>query len=133
MVAIPDRCWSVLSADRSAASIARALPSSLSRTEPAATASPSLGQPLDPNFPIHRAEEGNGDVQSGDDDRLAAIHLGGEAGVGVDRRLGRDVAALAEILGQHPAHEFANVEMRQVRQFSCRAVHRTSPCSRLSP
>ncbi len=43
-VAMPDRCCTVLSALRSAASIARALPSRRSSTVPAATRSPSLAQ-----------------------------------------------------------------------------------------
>src|SRR4051812_24647879 len=38
---MPDRCWTVLSAERSAVSIARALPSSRIRSVPAATWSPS--------------------------------------------------------------------------------------------
>ena len=87
---------------------------------------------LDPHFAVQRAEEGRGDVEPGDDDRLAAIHLGGEARVGRDRRVRRDVAALAEILGQHPADEFVEVEVRQVRRFRRRGVIDRSP-DRASP
>ena len=108
---MPDRCCSVLSADRSAASIARALPSSRISTVPAADAVAVVDQLLDPDVAVERAEEGGGDLQPGDDDRLAAVHLGGEARVGGDRRVRRDVAARAQILGQHAPDEFLQVEL----------------------
>ena len=108
---MPDKCWSVLSAERSAASIARALPSRRISTAPASTRSPSLAQQLDPHV---------GDRAPGRTRRRCrarrrrsaarAVHLRGEARVRGDRRLRRDVAARAEILGQHAANEIVEVE-----------------------
>ena len=51
---------------------------------PASTPGAVLDQPLDLHLGIERAEEGFGDRQAGDDDRLAAVHHPGEA------RLGRE-------------------------------------------
>ena len=111
-VAMPDRCCSVFSADRSAASIARALPSRRISTRSGVDASPSLDELLDPHVAVQRAEESDRNVQPGDGDRLAAIHLRGEAGVGVDRRRGGDVAARAHVLGKHAPDEVVHVELR---------------------
>ena len=100
---MPDRCWSVLSAERSAASIARALPSRRISIVPASTRSPSRDQLLDLHVAVERAEEGGGDVQPGDDDRLAAFISA------VKRASAAIVAAdvtsppAAEILGEHAA------------------------------
>jgi hypothetical protein len=90
----------MLSAERSAVSIARALPRRPQQVGARRDALAVLGEPLDLDLRVERAEEGLGDRQPGDDDRLAAVHHPGEARVGGDHRRGRDVAALAQILGQ---------------------------------
>ena len=62
----PDRCWSVLSADRSAVSIARALPARRISDGAVLDAIAVLRQLLDRDIGIERAEESRGDVQAGD-------------------------------------------------------------------
>ena len=108
---MPERCWSVFSADRSAASIARALPSSRStpagarvrRRRSRAARSARLGRAggkrrrrcPDPATTIG----------------CAGIHLGGEACILGNRRVGRDVAARAEVLGKNARDEIVEIEV----------------------
>ncbi len=72
-----------------------------------------LRQPLDLDLRIERAEEGFGDRQAGDNDRLARIHHAGETRVHRDHRGRRDVAVAAEILGQGSANEGLEIEPGQ--------------------
>ena len=69
-----------------------------------------LRELLDLNVRIERPEKRRRNVEPGNDDRLPRIHLRGEACVGRDRRVRRDVAAAAEILGQHALDEFVQIE-----------------------
>ena len=69
-----------------------------------------LGAALDRHIGVERAEEGFGDRQAGDDDRVAAVHHAGEARVGRDHRRGGDVARLAQILGERGGDEGVEIE-----------------------
>ena len=107
---MPDRCWSVLSAERSAVSIARGIASIRISTVPAGAGSPSSTRSVRPTSRVEAPEKSLRDVEAGDHDRLAAIHRRGEARV---RRNGRgrgDVAALAQIFGKHAGDEVVEVE-----------------------
>jgi hypothetical protein len=70
-----------------------------------------LHQLFDRDMGIERSKECGGEVEAGDDDRLAASHLGGEARIGIDRRVGGDVAPATEILGKDLADEFGGIEI----------------------
>ena len=59
-----------------------------------------LCQRLDHDLRIESAKEGRGDLGTGDDDCLAAVHFGGEAGIRFNGGVRRDVPAGAEILGK---------------------------------
>ena len=105
MVAMPERCWTVFKALRSAVSRARALPETRISAVPGATRSPSVASISISHPGVEVAEEGGGQRQAGDGDRLAAVHHPGEARLGRDDALGGDVApaagqALAQVLGQ---------------------------------
>ena len=66
---------------------------------------------LDPHAGIERSEESGTDVESGDRNRLAAVHLGGEVRVGIDRGVRGDVAARAEVFRKDGADELVQVEI----------------------
>ena len=66
---------------------------------------------LDLHAGIERSEESGSDVESGDRNRLAAVHLGGEAGVRIYRRVRSDIPAGAQVLGEHAANELVGVEI----------------------
>ena len=55
------------------------------------------------------------DLQSGNNDRLAAVHIRGEARVGGDGRGGRNVSALARVLSEHAPNEIGQVEIVRKR------------------
>ncbi len=73
------------------------------------------GQHVDLNVRVQRPEERCRDFGSGKNYRLPRVHFRREAGIGRDRRAGRDVAAVAEILGQHAADKFVEIELGRKR------------------
>ena len=81
---------------------------------------PNTGQPLNLHLAIERSEERLGNLESGDGERLPRVELGREARIRIDRRHRGDVAAAAEILGEHPAHELVEVEI--LGQFHARRL-----------
>ena len=111
----------MLSADRSAVSIARALPADPQQVGACRHPVPVLGEPLDLAAGIERPEEGLGERQAGRDDRLAAVHHPAEPRLGRDHRRRRDVAPLAQILGEGRADEGVEVETGE-----CETGHRNS-------
>jgi hypothetical protein len=112
-VAIPDRCWSVLSAERSAASIARALPSIRINTVPAATV--AVGDAaLDPHFASSARKKSAARSSP-------ATTIGSRQFIVAAKRAEASIVARLvtspprpEILGQHALDEFRQLELRQV-------------------
>ena len=76
---------------------------------------PVVRQQLNGHFRIQRAEERRRQLQAGDDNRLPAVHLRGEARVGVDGGVRRHVAALAEVFGQDALDELIYIEVGRKR------------------
>ena len=69
-----------------------------------------LHQLLHRDVRVEGAEEACGDIEPRDDDFLATVHVGREARIRVDRRVGRHVPAGAEIFGEHVLDELFEVE-----------------------
>ena len=74
-----------------------------------------LRELLDVHIWIERFEKSSGKIETGNDDDLAAVHLGGKARIGIDRSFRSHVPAAPEIFGQHAADELLHVELLRKR------------------
>src|SRR5579864_6170356 len=74
-----------------------------------------LRELLDVHIWIERFEESSGKIETGNDNDLAAVHLGGKARIGIDRSFRSHVPAAPEIFGQHAADELLHVELLRKR------------------
>ena len=115
IVAMPERCWTVFRALRSAVSMARALPSSRIRFGPRSDAFAVRDQKLYSHFRIQRAKEGFGHAETGNLYRIARIHDPRKAGPGRDHAFAGNIASaagqpFAEVFRQRIADESVEIE-----------------------
>src|SRR4029078_2471494 len=73
---------------------------------------PVLYELLETHVAVECPEEGDRNVETGNGDRLPAVHFRSEASFSADRRGRRDVAARTHVLGKHAADEFIHIELR---------------------
>ena len=72
-------------------------------------------QYLDVHRRIEHSEERLGNRQSGDDDRIAAVHYAGETRLSGDDGSGGNIATLAHILGQRGGDEGTEIESGKLK------------------